>query len=740
MRNIYKIAILFFCLFFAACRTDKPKQPLRNTKPQVRTRQQQYAKVDESNWPMYMYDLNFTGRRPDTILQPPLALIWKFKTGGPVMSSPVIYNGIAYIGSDDGKLYALDAQKWNEKWSFKASASVKNSPTIWNNTVYFSSSDNKVYALDAQTGETKWQFQADSWIESPVIAADGEVYVGAHTKKIYVLDAITGELKNKLSFQVRISSVVYVCVQGILRPLNPMNKTEEWQNEVGYSRSAPVIANGVVYIGARDNKIHAMDLETKEKLREYETKGWVDSVPAISKGMLFVGSQDGYIYAFGNAEAANEEKLLAEKDIGIVTHDEAKVYSKPNSPYESDVLFLLNDGVELPVLQTSENWSHVRLPSDETGWMNHLSFAAFNTQNGIRFNSDLVTKTRKLILPEGAEYPQWSPDGRNIAFLRRRNLKGQHWRADELWVSEDIEIQSLRKVCTSSFYNPHVSWSLDSKWLAFETYESGVPHIWIVQKNGSDLTRLVRGDAPAWSPQAHQIAFRRWEDNIDSIWRINIDKTDLKRLAEISIEGYVKQFTYLNPVVWSPDGKLLAFGSDGQHYQTGDSRIVIINSDGGVIHDILTRSDSINQLQWSPDGNYLAYVLRGNPGKLVNQDMDDLLYLTNWREPQKSKALKHTSPAWSPDGKRLAFMEKEDCMGLEWKVWILNLEDNTKLPVARAKVKLNNIAWLPDGRICLWSTPGYIRDGEYKLTQTTGWLLNLRKKGSGDLPLQPLAP
>jgi Tol biopolymer transport system component len=751
MKNICSIAILFVCLFFAACHSDKPKQSSKKIEPLVQKRLQQPTKADESDlpaaptaaqagWPMYMYDLNFTGRSPDTVLRPPLALKWKFKTGGPVVSSPVVFNGVVYVGSDDGNLYALEAQKWGEKWRFKANAPVRYSPALWNNIVYFSSSDNVVYALDAQTGEVKWQFQADSWIESSVIVANGEVYVGAYIKKIYVLDAITGKRKTQLSFQVTIGNVLYVCMQGVLRPLNPVNKTEEWQNEVGYSLSAPAIANGVVYIGARNNKIYALNLETKKKLWEYETKGWVDSVPAISKGMLFVGSQDGYVYAFGNAEVASKEKgQSGKKDIGIVTHDEAKVYAKPNSPSEADVLLFLNDGVELPILEKSQNlpltlslpkgkgWYHVRLPNGETGWMNQLSFARFHAEDGIQFNSDLVSKVDTLILPEGAEYPQWSPDGRNIAFLKRRDLKGQYWKADELWVSEDMEIQSLRKLCTGSFYNPNVSWSLDSKWLAFETYESDVPHIWIVQKDGSDLTKLVCGDAPAWSPKAHQIAFRRWEDNVDSIWRINIDETDQTKLAEISIRGYVKQFTYLSPVVWSPDGTLIALGADGQHYQTGDSRIVIISSDGGVIHDILTRSDWIDQIRWSPDGSYLAYVLKGNPGRVAGQNMDNLLYLTNWREPHKFRVLEHTSPVWSPDGKRLAFMEKEDCMGLEWKVWILNLDDSTKLPVARANVKLNNIVWLPDGRICLWSTSGYIRDGKYKLAQTVGWVLSLKK-------------
>jgi hypothetical protein len=34
---------------------------------------------------------------------------WKFKTGGKVFSSPAVTGGLAFIGSDDGHLYALDA-------------------------------------------------------------------------------------------------------------------------------------------------------------------------------------------------------------------------------------------------------------------------------------------------------------------------------------------------------------------------------------------------------------------------------------------------------------------------------------------------------------------------------------------------------------------------------------------------------------------------------------------------------
>jgi eukaryotic-like serine/threonine-protein kinase len=43
---------------------------------------------------------------------------WKFHTGGGVISSPAVVNGVAYIGSTDGNLYAVDAGCGALKWKF----------------------------------------------------------------------------------------------------------------------------------------------------------------------------------------------------------------------------------------------------------------------------------------------------------------------------------------------------------------------------------------------------------------------------------------------------------------------------------------------------------------------------------------------------------------------------------------------------------------------------------------------
>src|ERR1043166_9883634 len=59
---------------------------------------------------------------------------WTFKTDGPIIGSPAIADGVVYIGSIDGNLYAVDQETGQQKWKFKtlASRQVTSSQTIAN--------------------------------------------------------------------------------------------------------------------------------------------------------------------------------------------------------------------------------------------------------------------------------------------------------------------------------------------------------------------------------------------------------------------------------------------------------------------------------------------------------------------------------------------------------------------------------------------------------------------------------
>ena len=68
------------------------------------------------DWPMFNHDLAHTGYSTSTVPMTNQTL-WTFTTGGAVESSPAVVNGIVYVGSDDGCVYALNAANGALIWN-----------------------------------------------------------------------------------------------------------------------------------------------------------------------------------------------------------------------------------------------------------------------------------------------------------------------------------------------------------------------------------------------------------------------------------------------------------------------------------------------------------------------------------------------------------------------------------------------------------------------------------------------
>jgi len=65
-----------------------------------------------------------------------LGLKWSYTTGNTVSSSPAVVNGVVYVGSWDGNLYALNAHTGARLWSYDTVYEVWSSPAVANGVVY----------------------------------------------------------------------------------------------------------------------------------------------------------------------------------------------------------------------------------------------------------------------------------------------------------------------------------------------------------------------------------------------------------------------------------------------------------------------------------------------------------------------------------------------------------------------------------------------------------------------------
>jgi len=274
--------------------------------------------VQAGDWPMFRHDPAHTGQA-DGDAEPALELLWKYKTGGAVYSSPAVSNGVVYVGSYDKYVYALDADTGAVKWKYKTDSWIWSSPAVSNGMVYVGSRGGYVYALDANTGAMKWKYKrGDSVYSSPAVS-NGVVYIGTRicgdhsganktvSNYMYALDADTGTVKWKYTTHFYAKSspavsngVVYIGsdLGNNMYALDADTGAVKWKCKTGGDvDSSPAISNGVVYVGSKDDYVYALDADTGAVKWKCKTGGDVDSSPAISNGVVYVGSKDDYVYA-----------------------------------------------------------------------------------------------------------------------------------------------------------------------------------------------------------------------------------------------------------------------------------------------------------------------------------------------------------------------------------------------------------------------------------------------------------
>jgi Tol biopolymer transport system component len=264
------------------------------------------------------------------------------------------------------------------------------------------------------------------------------------------------------------------------------------------------------------------------------------------------------------------------------------------------------------------------------------------------------------------------------------------------------------------------AWSPDGRRIAFESVRDGNNGVYIVKANGSGQRNLARhGQAAAWSPDGRKIAFISGSQ----IYLMNADGSEHLALTK-------RQPGRMSSLAWSPDGRKLAFLSDGDCAQFCFN-LYVVNSDGSGLRNLSSKlatgrhfgaqSPAVDPA-WSPDGRTLAFV-RLNAGRgvyVVNADGSGLRNLT----PKPVGA--YADPAWSPDGRTLAFVNDR---GGNSEVYVMNVKGSGLRNLTRNPAFEGDPAWSPDGRsIAFRST----RDGN-----TDIYIMNADGSGQRNLTRSP---
>lgn len=265
-----------------------------------------------------------------------------------------------------------------------------------------------------------------------------------------------------------------------------------------------------------------------------------------------------------------------------------------------------------------------------------------------------TTRTIAFEVEEGTNLAfDLSPDGETIVF----DLLGQLWALPV----DGGDAVALTNAVRDTAEDVGPSFSPDGHWIAFWSDRPGGPGVWIVPADGGDPKRLTShafdlwgGSIPAWSSDSQEVVYAVW----DTLYRVDVAQGTTTPVP-VTFEGPAPRG--LGSPATAPGGTRLAFGSGS----------------GGTFRALLGRQSRIWETGWA--------------GGLARAVTDP--------------TLRAVSPAYSPEGDRMAFFATDADQG--WQLWVMTLPGGEPIRLTdQPEMAIRRVRWTPDGERLMYSASG----------------------------------
>ena len=303
-----------------------------------------------------------------------------------------------------------------------------------------------------------------------------------------------------------------------------------------------------------------------------------------------------------------------------------------------------------------------------------LGYISFASNRGGDFNIYIMDTNSENLSnltddPARELEPAWSPDGHFLAYVSNRD-------GDFKIYVMNAKTREHRRLTHRHESERSPAWSPDGKWIAFVSGSFENPpfgkitsYIYKTDVNGAHLVQLTdqgKNLQPAWSPDSKQITFVSYDrGERKGLYVMDANGRRLRRLADQKVQAL--RGIFQGECAWSPDGKQIAFS-------------IVVPED-----------DRMHLCVIDIDGKNFRQLTQGGPIVRAKE-------AEKFRLPIPFPLPEIGSPAWSSDGKSIAYAYSDTVFGGTADIYVIDMEGNGRgKPLVKEAGQDLSPAWVPEG-------------------------------------------
>ena len=269
---------------------------------------------------IWKYDLG--DARTDRILGHPETEDFDWDVDAP---TPVLRDGVLFIGSSDGTFHAIRATSGERVWRVETGAKIRATALVTDSAALFGNWNGDLFYVDRTAGVTRWKKAMRAPVTSTGVVIGGRIVLGTRAGVVYGLEPDSGRILWRSAFwgssvesdAEPLGDQFYIGSSDLRRIsfIDAADGSVRWRTDVfGMPWARPVLRGGTLYAAVTGSKVGrvrhvgsltAMEGSSGKILWAWRMPEWPGSLfsgfnasPAIAGDQLVVGGLDGSVYAF----------------------------------------------------------------------------------------------------------------------------------------------------------------------------------------------------------------------------------------------------------------------------------------------------------------------------------------------------------------------------------------------------------------------------------------------------------